>query len=203
MKVSQIINKIQPQKERLDKIAGYCEKLNPNLELFQSTSDAEVFFTVMSMESAQSKAPAAEKFLEKKLQWKKIKASENRGDFYDAENNKFIELKMSFNNQANTLNFRQIRLWQKVDCYLGIYIDENNIKNSLVFSIPHEEMKQIIANNGCATHGTSTANELNINVEYSYSLRLTNQELLSQWKEKYFDAFVYDKIFNLEENYES
>ena len=203
MKVAQLVNTVQLLKKRLDKIAYYCEKLDPNSELYQSTFNAEIFFTIISMDSAQSKAPAAEKFLEKKLLWKKIKASENRGDFYDDKNDKFIELKMSFNNKANTLNFRQIRLWQKIDYYLGIYIDEDNIKNSLVFKIPHEEMKQIIANNGCATHGTSVANELNINIEYSYSLPLANKELLAQWKEKYFDTFIYNQIFNSEENYEN
>lgn len=183
--------------EKINKVNDYFKNgLIPNEgEPYKVIDDAEKFFDVISLTTTQSKAPAAEKFIAKKLGWTKIPAKENKGDFYNEKNNKYIELKMSFTNLQNSLNLRQVRLWQPIDYYLCIFIDEITFKNYL-FMLTHEEMSELIQKYGSATHGTKTANESNINIEYSYSLNLNNEDLLKEWQEKYSNLDLYNKIFN-------
>lgn len=197
MRLEEINEKIVNKKKKIETIIKYFEDENniKNGEPGLIITNPKVFFDVISLETVQGKAPQVEKFLSKRLSWKKLSASENKGDFYDEESDKYIELKVSFPNKANTLNFRQIRLWQPVDFYVGIYVDEDILENSLVFKISHEEMEKLILEHGCATHGTKQANENNNNIEYSYTLNLKNQALVNEWKEKYFDIQLYNQIF--------
>ena len=166
------------------KINEYRERgLVPNSGSPYLINEPEVFFTVISVGTAQAKAPEAEKFIARKMSWTKISPSLNRGDFRTAEN-KYIELKNSFSNKAGCLNLRQIRLWQEVDYYLCVYIDETNIANSIVLLLTHEQMEREVAACGSATHGTAAANANNQNIEYSITIKV-GSPMMAQWIEKY------------------
>lgn len=166
------------------KINEYRERgLIPNSGSPYLINEPEVFFTVISVGTAQAKAPEAEKFIARKMSWGKISPSLNRGDFRTAEN-KYIELKNSFSNKAGCLNLRQIRLWQEVDYYLCVYIDETNIANSIVLLLTHEQMEREVAACGSATHGTAAANANNQNIEYSITIKV-GSPMMAQWIEKY------------------
>lgn len=169
---------------KIIKINEYKERgLIPNSGSPYLINEPEVFFTVISVGTAQAKAPEVEKFIARKMGWTKISPSLNKGDFKTPENN-YIELKNSFSNKAGCLNLRQIRLWQEVDYYLCVYIDETNIDNSVVLLLTHEQMEEEVATCGSATHGTAAANANNQNIEYSITIKV-GSPMMAQWIEKY------------------
>lgn len=169
---------------KIIKINEYKERgLLPNSGSPYLINEPEVFFTVISVGTAQAKAPEAEKFIARKMGWTKISPSLNKGDFETSENN-YIELKNSFSNKAGCLNLRQIRLWQEVDYYLCVYIDETSIANSVVLLLTHEQMEEEVAAYGSATHGTAFANANNQNIEYSITIKV-DSPMMAQWIEKY------------------
>ena len=184
MELREINNMCNNLEAKILKINEYKERgLIPNSGSPYLINEPEVFFTVISVGTAQAKAPEAEKFIARKMDWTKISPSLNKGDFKTPENN-YIELKNSFSNKAGCLNLRQIRLWQEVDYYLCVYIDETNIANSVVLLLTHEQMEEEVAACGCATHGTAAANANNQNIEYSITIKV-GSPMMAQWIEKY------------------
>ena len=184
MELREINNMCNNLEAKILKINEYKERgLIPNSGSPYLINEPEVFFTVISVGTAQAKAPEAEKFIGRKMGWTKISPSLNKGDFKTPENN-YIELKNSFSNKAGCLNLRQIRLWQEVDYYLCVYIDETNIANSVVLLLTHEQMEEEVAACGCATHGTAVANANNQNIEYSITIKV-DSPMMAQWIEKY------------------
>lgn len=169
------------------------ETLNINVE---ECNDAVLFYTIISTSNAQTKAPLGEKFLCNKLKLKRVQPSENRGDAYDS-NNKYYEFKNSFTNKGNTLNLRQIRLWQDIDYYYCVFINEDNLDDSLFFVLTKEQMmEEIILCNAGYTHGTIEANLNNVNKEYSITLPIYNDNNANtkRWKEKYLSQEFKKKI---------
>lgn len=152
----------------------------------------EVFFSAISVGTAQAKAPEVEKFIARKLGYIKISPSLNRGDFKTSDD-KYIELKNSFSNKDECLNLRQIRLWQKIDYYLCMYINETDLSKSIVMLLSHEQMEKEVAEHGSATHGTSTSNANNKNIEYSITLSVNGSPMKS-WIEKYSNEELKAKI---------
>lgn len=152
----------------------------------------EVFFSVISVGTAQAKAPEVEKFVARKLGYTKISPSLNRGDFKTSDD-KYIELKNSFSNKDECLNLRQLRLWQKIDYYLCMYINETDLSKSIVMLLSHEQMEKEVAEHGSATHGTSTSNANNKNIEYSITLSVNGSPIKS-WIEKYSNEELKAKI---------
>lgn len=152
----------------------------------------EVFFSAISVGTAQAKAPEVEKFVARKLGYTKISPSLNRGDFKTSDD-KYIELKNSFSNKDECLNLRQIRLWQKIDYYLCMYINETDLSKSIVMLLSHEQMEKEVAEHGSATHGTSTSNANNKNIEYSITLSVNGSPIKS-WIEKYSNEELKAKI---------
>ena len=157
-------------------------------------SDPQIFFDVISLGTAQAKAPEFEKYLSKKTGWTKISPKLNRGDYYDQKKNLYIELKASFTNKEECLNLRQIRLWQSVDYYLAIYIDHNMLAESRVYLLTHTQMCEEVQRYGSATHGTTLANKENTNIEYSVTIPMKSSKRL-EWDKKYFNKELFDLIF--------
>lgn len=169
------------------------EALNIDVE---KCNDAVLFYTIISTLNAQTKAPLGEKFLCNKLKLKRVQPSENRGDARDS-NNKYYEFKNSFTNKGNNLNLRQIRLWQDIDYYYCVFINEDNLDDSLFFVLTKEQMmEEIILCNAGYTHGTIEANLNNVNKEYSITLPIynDNNSNTKRWKEKYLSQEFKEKI---------
>lgn len=193
MKNEKVFNKTKFIKEFLDKQNNDILEKN----IFE-VEDAYFFYNAISSQTAQSKAPLSEKFIANKMNWTIISPSQDRGDFYSEKEFGYIELKNSFTNKEEKLNIRQIRLWQEVDYYLCIYIDENNLNDSLFYFLTKKEMTEEVELIGGFTHGTVKANEKNENKEYSITISVKNlkNKNTQRWNEKYLSNFFKKIFFN-------
>ena len=136
-----------------------------------------------------------EKFLCHKLNMIRVSPSEDRGDAKDS-NNLYYEFKNSFTNEAQNLNIRQIRLWQNIDFYYCIYINEQDLNKSLFFVLSKEEMEKEVELCGGFTHGTAVANAVNQHSEYSITIPVynDNNEKTKRWKQKYLSQSLKERI---------
>lgn len=180
--------------ETNQRISDYLEA-SPDIPRIEQVKEGFMFFDLVKNRTAQYKAPAFERFLSDGIGWKKIHASEDRGDFIiDGE---YVELKTSFTNQAMNLNIRQIRLWQDVDKYICMFIDDKNdiINNSYLFELTKQEMEQEVKLLGGYTHGTREANRLNVNKEYSITISIdANNANFKRWTENYLNHALLSEI---------
>ena len=92
------------------------ERNTPLSEDIVNCNDAYLYYTCTAGLTAQAKAPLGEKFLCNLLGYTRVSSREDCGNAVD-ENGNFYEFKNSFTNQQQSLNIRQIRLWQDVDYY--------------------------------------------------------------------------------------
>jgi hypothetical protein len=187
---------LKKQKEILfinSMIENYLHE-NKDIDFIEEIHNGKLFFSLISFKTAQYKAPAFERFLQKKLKWEKISASEDKGDFIISE--AYVELKTSFTNEAMCLNLRQIRLWQNIDYYLCFFIDDKNLfKKNIAFKLTKDQMKEEVSIMGGFTHGTKEANALNENSEYSITLRIKeDNEHFKRWKEKYLETNILKEV---------
>ena len=136
-----------------------------------------------------------EKFLCDILELKRVSSRNDRGDAVDSEGLHY-EFKTSFTNQAENLNIRQIRLWQDVDFYYCIYINEVDLDKSLFFVLSKEEMVEEVELCGGFTHGTVEANKNNTNSEFSITIPVYKEqnEKTKRWKEKYLSEELKLKV---------
>ena len=160
-----------------------------------NTINPSTLFSLCSILNAQRKAPIIEKFVCARLSLDKVSASKNRGDACDKKSDATYEFKISTTNHAQCLNIRQVRLWQSIDYYLVAYINELDVSSSYVFLLTHQEMSDEIEKHGCATHGTSSANKQNKNIEYSMTLKIGSQ-LFSEWLAKYHSDTIKLMLFS-------
>ncbi len=178
------INQIKKENDKkllaINKINELCSKYNSLDEI----DDFYDFLIVISSLSAQAKAPLVEDFIARKSGWERVPSSVGRGDFLTPQG-KYIELKVSFHNKEEKLNLRQIRLYQGVDEYLCIYLDDTGKlqENSACFVLSKEQMEEEVKQLGSFTHGTKAANKGNKNVEYSISIPMNNSS--HSWFSKY------------------
>ena len=184
-------NKIYEKTKRIKQLSANID-LNLEPEFLE---DAKLYYELTSSLSVQAKAPLGEKFLCNKLGFTRIPANKNQGDAVDS-NGYHYEFKNSFTNKQENLNMRQIRLWQNIDWYYCIYINEDNIEDSLFFALTKEEMIYEVAECGSATHGTVAANKDNTNIEYSITIPVYNDSnsKTKRWKERYLSDSLKRKV---------
>ena len=196
MELREIYSECQQKAILLNIIKGYFDRgeISHNGKPYQIT-DPVKFFNVIALGSAQAKAPEFEKYLALKTGWAKMLASANRGDYHNLDDDTYIELKASFTNKGNNLNIRQIRLWQDVDYYLAIYINHNNIRDSKVYWLTHQQMVEEVEKGGSATHGTSEANQENNNIEYSITIPMNGGSKQQEWDRLYANTELFNIIF--------
>lgn len=193
MNIQDIYDSNELRLQKCLKVQKMLQKLPKNEEVWKC-GNGYIFYEAISNLTAQSKAPLGEKFICEQLNFKRIPASKNCGDAID-NNGNIYEFKNSFTNKGNNLNIRQIRLWQPIDYYYCIYIDEEDINNSLFFVLTKEQMINEVALCGGYTHGTVEANRNNQNKEYSITISLIgNNEKLKRWKENYLSNELKIKI---------
>lgn len=193
MNLSEIKKKLEFTRDR--SIAGLmlleAENISGDLDGINILDmvDGSLFFQLISLYSAQSKAPLVEKFIASKFGYKLVSSSKGRGDFYDPVTDEYIELKASFTNKGKNLNIRQIRPWQDIHKYLLMYIDEDNPKDSVLFILNKQQMNEEIQLLGSHTHGTKEANKSNLNHEFSITIPVNADNLLYQrWYNNYSDV---------------
>ena len=170
------------------------DKLTLNDDIV-NCGNARLYYTSTAGLSVQSKAPLGEQFLCNLLGYTRVSSHEDRGDAKDS-NGYYYEFKNSFTNQAENLNIRQIRPWQDIDFYYCFYINEEDLDKSLFFVLTKDEMIEEISLCGSYTHGTTAANIVNLNNEYSITIPVYNDrnEKTKRWKEKYLSTELKYKI---------
>lgn len=185
-----ILRKVQ----KIDSLICQFSEKDLSSNVYEMTNGYN-FYTLISLLSAQKKAPLVEKFLCKKMNYQLVPAPLNKGDAKD-NNNCYYEFKTSFTNKGEKLNIRQIRPWQNIDFYYCFYINENDIDKSVFFVLTKDEMLKEIKECGSYTHGTKKANENNQNKEFSITIDVYNIEntTTKRWYNLYLDTNLKNKI---------
>lgn len=193
MLISEIkeVNRIKLQQELT--IQKHLIDLEPSLEITEC-KDAWLYYTCTAHLSAQAKAPMCEKFLCNKLNLIQIPSSKDCGDATDASGT-IYEFKNSFTNQAQNLNIRQIRLWQNIDFYYCIYINELDLDKSVFYVLNKDQMAAEVSLCGSYTHGVSEINKQNKYQEYSITIPVYSKRssLTKRW-EQYLSPELKNKI---------
>jgi len=149
------------------------------------------FIKKMCLINPQSYGNKIEYYLQYKLNGKKVKPNENRGDIL--VKNKYIEIKSSIITKTNnSLNLVQIRLFQNIDYYLFASFDVRDIKNfkEHYFLLSHDEMfKSLKFLNMNSAHGTKQANKNNKNIEYRVSIKMDKNDTYYKYFSKYEKSF--------------
>lgn len=174
-----------------------------NGEVTEATSieditEPKLFFNFLQDVSAQQKAPRIERFIANKMGWAIVPSSEDRGDFLTPDG-KYVESKISTNNQAEQANLKQLRMWQKVDYYLCGYIDQYNLENSIIYYLTKEQMQEQVDKYGSVMHGTGKAVENNKNIEMAITIKVYSErsEKTSEWNQKFKNDDLIKKILNV------
>lgn len=108
------------------------------------------------------------------MQYKKINASEDRGDFED-KYGQYVEFKCSFlKTYSREINVKQIRTWQPLKFYYVFtvdYADFRNIKYK-TYMLTHDEMlKECELMNATSCHMTKENHEKNEKVELGFTIK--------------------------------
>ena len=164
--------------EILKDIYLYKEQIM-NFALKEEITEKDFYF-ITSILSSQSRSPFWQNYFIKKINAKKIKASENKGDF--KWNNNFYEFKISGFNKDSALHVVQIRIWQNCN-YVIVYLDPQG--NSFIFILSHDQMKQELkVLKATPAHGTKEANRNNEKIEYRFTLRYESPDF-TRWLLEY------------------
>lgn len=153
--IKETIHEEKRKIERVEKILEEQRELSNSTDLMDI--EPNLFFYCLSLLSTQQKAPLCEKYVVKQLKGERVKSSLDRGDFKIDE--KYYELKCSFNNKDKNLNIRQIRLYQDVDYYLCGYIDTFCLNKSYFYILTKIEMEKEVRMLGSFTHGDENSSK--------------------------------------------
>lgn len=138
------------------------------------------FYRITSMLTPQSRSAIWQNYFIKKHGARKIKATENRGDF--EKNGTYYGYKGSGFNKDNVVHIVQIRLWQNCDYVIQSISDDG----AVTFMLEHKEMKyetlKVPAN---PAHGTKLVTESSQHVE----LRMTFKCGLDVW-DRWIDRYA-------------
>ena len=183
-------------KKRLKELEDNYNIRKLQLKAYSETTDKEELSTFdyikrIAVATDTSKGNFVEKILVSVMDWISVSSKENRGDAKDE--NYYYEIKTSYTNKTRTLNFLQIRPYQDVDYYIGIYVDLEDYKGSRVYKIPSKDIYELSKNN--VMHGTKTTVDKNKHVEYRFSLNMKS-DLKETFDKKYREIEIEEKLFN-------
>lgn len=194
----QIIEDSFPNDEVLKKYHSIVKKYGKDVLLSKASlidhkelfANPDELFFLYSFMNAQQKASSIERFIYTKLGGTGVKSSLDRGDAKIKE--EYYEIKTSTTNKNESLNIRQIRLYQDVDYYICSYINERSLKDSKTYLLSKAEMENEVDKIGGYTHGTIASNENKVNPEYSVTLPVTKDDKhVKRWNEKYWYNDLY------------
>lgn len=197
MLVQEVFDENQQILQKALKIQSKLNTIKDKNIPIEECNDGFLFYSSIASLNSQKKTPLSEQFLCNKLNYQRIPSSEDMGDAID-ENGLIYEFKNSFTNKNQTLNLRQIRLWQPVDIYYCFYINEEDLDKSMFFELTKNEMIKEVALCGGYTHGTKEVNKENVHKECSITIPVysSRSEKTKRWKEKYLSEGLKRKVLN-------
>ena len=184
------MNEVEKIKKEFLEAISILENKNferlPKKEDVDSFTLKELVKIVCLYKTASSRISLIEEKLRRINNWTVVKPSEERGDYCTEDGKKYFELKMSSLN--NTISALQIRPWHKVDTYVFIYVDCENLKIHY-FELPSDKIKELVEGSKSITHGTrETTLNNNKNIEYSLHIRLNKSN------DKFLNFFMENSI---------
>jgi len=187
---------IKLQEKRLEELRQLYASVKENDINDVSTLTDRNFFVYWKSKNAQEKAIPIQNYIINKLGLTGVPASEGHGDAKGEET--YYEIKCSFLNKDNRLNIRQIRLYQNNDYYICCFVNEDDLQNSVVYLLTHQQMKKEVELNGGFTHGTKDANEDNKKPEYSltvepYNTASAKTQRWEQYKSNHLKELIFGK----------
>lgn len=163
--------------------------------------DWEDFILGMTFMNPQTYGIRIQNRLIAQLEGLKVKAKDNAGDFVDISGKSF-ECKTSILMRGNSqFHVVQVRPWQGSDYYCVLFdIRTENFK-AYCFKLTSEEMKKELSLLGAtAAHGTSSANRRNANIEYRFSMSVSDDnDHFQRWKNKYSIDFDFNAKIDISE----
>lgn len=155
----------------------------------------EEFIYGVSLLSPQAYGPRIQARLVKELNLKKVKATEDSGDFVDQFGDNF-EFKVSIvDSPLSKMNIVQVRPWQSTSYWCFCFDIRSDEFLPYAFKLSKHQMKNELDSIGAnAAHGTKKANTDNKNVEYRFSLIVDcNDAHFKRWLELYKSNFFVNK----------
>lgn len=163
--------------------------------------DWESFIFGMSLTNPQVYGFRIQNRLMFELEMMNVKAKDDKGDFEDILGNKF-ECKTSLlTNDDSKFHMVQIRPWQETNYKCMVFdIRDGNFK-AYAFELSHEDMiEELNILNASAAHGTISANQINNNIEYRFSMNVDeNNPDFNRWLKKYKVDFDFSNKLDMED----
>ena len=124
--------------------------------------------------------------------------NKDSGDSYGDD--KDHEIKSSLITSTNLcINIRQVRMWQNCE-YIVLGVDVRSIYKPLgyFFKLTHLNMKcELKKYNASSSHGTKTANQKNINIEMSFTIKIDDTDNhFNRWKNNYRQPSPWNELNN-------
>tara|TARA_Y100000592_G_scaffold21159_1_gene32550 strand:- start:1491 stop:2045 length:555 start_codon:yes stop_codon:yes gene_type:complete len=156
-------------KSKIDKISFLKEQEHKKKYLVPSDDFEEFLIDCKMYFNSQSYGPKIEKRWREINKYKKIKSTENRGDYKDGS--EYTEFKVSYFSEGKW-SLLQLRPYQSVDRYdiLLAELGNTNMKYT-IYKIPKDKMKYLIDKYGEVAHGTKRSNSDNKNLEYRITIK--------------------------------
>jgi len=164
-KVEAKINLDIPSSESISKLKEHLTRSSVNHEkeiLKETTLMKAHIYCVINNVSAQQYGPLLEKYIRSKNKFVKNNASECNGDC--SKDNKNAEVKASLGGVKHTkFNWVQLRISHDIQYYIltAYYLTNKNVNTGgelFIFSVPKDDMRNIILNYGGYAHGTNKKN---------------------------------------------
>lgn len=163
--------------------------------------DWEDFILGMTFMNPQAYGIRIQNRLIAQMEGLKVKAKDNAGDFVDISG-KAYECKTSILTRGHSqFHVVQIRPWQGSDYYCVLFDIRTEDFKAYCFKLTSEEMKkELLILNATAAHGTSSANRKNTNIEYRFSMSVSDEsEHFQRWKNNYSTDFDFNSRIDINE----
>lgn len=163
--------------------------------------DWEDFVLGMTFMNPQAYGIRIQNRLIAQLEGLKTKAKDNNGDFTDITGAAY-ECKTSILMRDNSkFHVVQIRPWQNSDYYCLLLDIRTENFQGYCFKLTSEEMKEeLVLLNATSAHGTTDANKQNKNIEYRFTMRVSeDNEHFLRWRKKYQINFDFNAKIDLQE----
>lgn len=163
--------------------------------------DWEDFILGMTFMNPQTYGIRIQNRLIAQLEGLKVKAKDNTGDFVDISG-KAYECKTSILMRGHSqFHVVQVRPWQGSDYYCVLFDIRTEKFQAYCFKLTSEEMKkELLLLGATAAHGTSSANRKNTNIEYRFSMAVSdNSEHFQRWKNNYSTDFDFENKIDINE----
>ena len=178
----EILSRVKAREDNGD--FDYVNEDLSNIYRFQDLVD------VCILKTPQNKGWILEDFVCRKLGWKHLPPWKHNGDGYDLAEKRSYEIKSSFT--AEGLLIKQIRLFQKIDRYIYIKVDELEPEKTEVFLLDHDQMAREVKANGrrsCKGRARRGGNQYDIEIQ-------ADSHAFSSWQRHYSNIWFRNKLLS-------